>query len=404
MSSMRTISFSLPVRERSGSEWKVSTTIEVDEKRYDVWYSSKQGPIADGVESFLAACIVPAMGLGYAVKAPAPVSGRLLNGIAHFQNTMHEWFPELLPVPILAEAKATTTVRAAGVGSFFSCGVDACYSMLKHYDEITQAVLIHGFDFPATHALSCETVSQMAEKATRKLKKPLLEVSTNIREFGRHKADWLKTYHGSILASVALLLSPQLGTMYLPSTYPTTDLFPWGSHPDIDPLWSTEGIDIVHDGCEASRTQKVARIAQSDVAMSVLRVCGTEFKTRGTAFNCGKCEKCIRTMVDLRIAGALERTTTFRRCMTLRDVKLVDMRKGMHRYFYQSSLDEITRKGNDPKLAAALRECLSGRHYRGVEGACRDITPHLKKGLLRPFLRPFERTTRWVRSPFQQQV
>src|SRR5205823_911655 len=99
--------------------------------RYPVWYRSNQGPLADGIETFLAACIVPAMGLGYAIEPPAPVSGQLLQGITQFQNRLHEWYPELRPVPIQAEAKTTTTKRAAGVGSFFSCGVDATYTLLK---------------------------------------------------------------------------------------------------------------------------------------------------------------------------------------------------------------------------------------------------------------------------------
>ncbi len=404
MSSMRTVSFTLPVKERSGQGWQVSTTIEVDEQRYDVWYRTSKGPISDGVETFLAACIAPAMKLGYAVKPPAPVSGLLLNGIAHFQNTLHGWFPELLPVPIVAETRTTTTERAAGVGSFFSCGVDACFSLLKHYDEITDTVLIHGFDFPVTHTLSCETISRMAHHAAERLKRPLIEVETNIRDFGDHYADWGTAYHGSVLASVALLLSPQLSTMYIPSSYTFADLFPWGSHPELDPLWSSEEVEIVHDGCEASRVRKVARIAKSDTALSVLRVCWSEFKNRGEAINCGKCEKCIRTMIDLRVAGALERSSTFRRPLKLSEVKLIDMRDGQHHLFYESTLEELNRTGKDPQLAAAIRECLSGRHYRGMEGAWRDASIHFKKGLIRPFFRPFERSARWVSRPFQRQA
>jgi len=62
---------------------------------------------------------------------------------------------------------------------------------------------------------------------------------------------------------------------------------------------------IYHDGCDVTRSQKVDRVAQTDAALSVLRVCFKEYTTFGAAYNCGTCEKCVRTMVDLRIAGVV---------------------------------------------------------------------------------------------------
>jgi hypothetical protein len=399
----RAISFTLPVQVQTASGWKVSSTISVDDRQYHVWFHANRGPLADGVDTFLAVCIVPAMMLGYEVHAPAPASKRLIQGIAQFQQIMTGWYPELKLVSIAAEAREDTPVIALGVGSFFSCGVDATYTMLKHHEQITDGVLILGFDFHRAHSSSCALISRIARQATQQLHRGLIEVETNIRDFGDQFGRMGAVYHGSLLGSVALLLSPLFSTMYIPSSFAEADLFPWGSHPAIDPLWSSEAVDIHHDGCEASRVQKVALTAQHPTALNHLRVCWNTFTTRNQSINCGSCDKCLRTMIDLRIAGALERCPTFNTPLNLSDVRRLDIRRGVHRLFFQSSLNELRRTGHDPELAEALEECLSLRHYRGWEGLCRDAYQN-HKALVRPLLRPFERTARWMSKPFQRRL
>jgi hypothetical protein len=63
---------------------------------------------------------------------------------------------------------------------------------------------------------------------------------------------------------------------------------------------------IVHDGCELGRIDKTRMIAQSQIALDALRVC---FGYRGM-YNCGRCAKCLPTMIDLMLAGALHRCRT----------------------------------------------------------------------------------------------
>jgi hypothetical protein len=76
----------------------------------------------------------------------------------------------------------------------------------------------------------------------------------------------------------------------------------------LDGHWSTESVRFVHDGAEASRLNKVIwQIAQSPIALEHLRVC---YKNEDGAYNCGKCEKCLRTMTNLYIAGVLEKSET----------------------------------------------------------------------------------------------
>jgi hypothetical protein len=91
----------------------------------------------------------------------------------------------------------------------------------------------------------------------------------------------------------------------VPAVHTYQRLKPWGSSPLLDPLWSSDRLAIIHDGCEASRPEKIAYIATSDAALESLHVCAQHHT------NCGSCEKCVATQVALRNADALDRATTF---------------------------------------------------------------------------------------------
>jgi hypothetical protein len=126
--------------------------------------------------------------------------------------------------------------------------------------------------------------------------KQLITVRTNARDFIEQAGVTMALYHGALLASVALLLG--VHRAYVPSSERYDNLYPWGSHPLLDPLWSTDYCQIVHDGCEANRTQKLKRLMESQPLLDALRVCNGD-----AAYNCGRCEKCVRTAVALNVLG-----------------------------------------------------------------------------------------------------
>jgi hypothetical protein len=151
--------------------------------------------------------------------------------------------------------------------------------------------------------------------AAADLGKELIEVETNMRAVTDPYEAW-QLAHGVVIAAVTLLLQGQLERIYVPASFAYADLAPWGTHPLLDPLWGTEAIDLVHDGCELVRAEKVAQIATHDVVLEHLRVCNQQ----ASKYNCGKCEKCVRTMLNLRLAGALPRARTLPTTVTARRV------------------------------------------------------------------------------------
>jgi hypothetical protein len=64
---------------------------------------------------------------------------------------------------------------------------------------------------------------------------------------------------------------------------------------------------IKHDGISLSRLSKARLLADCDIALWNIRVCGKNWP----GMNCGVCEKCVRTMLELMAAGVLDKTATF---------------------------------------------------------------------------------------------
>jgi hypothetical protein len=77
-------------------------------------------------------------------------------------------------------------------------------------------------------------------------------------------------------------------------------VLPWGSNPVTDHLLSGSALRIVHDGAGYSRTQKVEELAKFPTAAKSLKAC---WEGKETFKNCGRCEKCIRTLLNFKAVG-----------------------------------------------------------------------------------------------------
>jgi hypothetical protein len=234
----------------------------------------------------------------------------LLGSLQTIQEIFHSWYPDLAIVPVEADAAEVLAQPRDGLaGSFFSGGVDSLFTLLKHRSKISRLIWVYGFDVGLGDTSLREQVFTALNAFSSQFGAPLLEVETNLREFtDQYSVPWGTQAHGAALASVGQLLGGVCSRIFIPSSDSYAQLAPWGSHPLLDPLWSTESVLFVHDGCEADRAEKTAAIAEDDLALSVLRVC---WENRNGAHNCGECEKCLHTMITMELIGAFKRCRTF---------------------------------------------------------------------------------------------
>ena len=306
---METLHIGSPKLTQDGKSTVLSAQVRNGSTETELWFRVPTcvNPTLSS-DPFFATSLIPAMALGKTLEIDGTISPSLLSSSESVQDIFHNWFPELARIPVTAAPLSKSRETSGGVGCFFSGGIDSLYTFLKHEQEITTLIYVHGFDVSLNDTPLREQVSDALHSFSQKTGKKIIEIETNLREFTNQHGDWGKHTHGAALASIGLLLNNLLKRIYIPSTNSFIELFPWGSHPLTDPLWSTETTQFIHDGCEASRFEKVSTIATDDRALSTLRVC---WENRKGEYNCGSCEKCLRTMTALEILGALNRCPTF---------------------------------------------------------------------------------------------
>ncbi|MFK5968544.1 MAG: hypothetical protein QM487_00220 [Candidatus Marithrix sp.] len=319
--------------------------------------------------------------LGVSLKEDKPMiiegemSERLLmSGAYQFANIWKTHFKEISSqLKIQATKKPSRkNFRGSATAMFFTGGVDSFYTLLKNLDNekgdgrISHLIYAHsGFDTISDNTDVLVNISKHLQEIANAFNLKLIFVTTNLKIITDRYIDW-DWSHGACIASVGLWLSPLFKYIYFASdmTYSGCNRIRiWGNHNLITPLWSTESTQFIDDGSEATRPQKIQwRIAKSDIALKHLRVC---YRNTDNRYNCCQCEKCLRTMTTLHIAGILQHCKTFDKALDYERISNVSLILSKAIFiedndmYWKENLDFLEQQGNyDPKLKLILTEVL----------------------------------------------
>ena len=329
---------------------------------FDITFSVEGAEFTGDASFLVPTLLMAAMRSETSLVLQEPVSPTMLEGSRHIAQILALWERDFRPVEIEAPPRSQHPPEPThGTAAFFSGGVDGFHTVLRHRDELTHLIFIEGvFDRGVEDAQDLE----VARSAARELGLPLIEVTTNMREFTDAMGVPFVYAFGHTLAAVALLFESTFATMLIASSFSYDHLPGNGSHPLTDPLWSTEALRVVHVAAEVIRPMKVLEIADSDIAMRHLRVCrgrkpGKEAPATDRPLNCGRCEKCLRTMINLRAVGALDRCKTFPRELDLERVREIRIRSDEDLAYVAANLRAVEERQSDEELVAALRDCFA---------------------------------------------
>jgi hypothetical protein len=328
---------------------------------FRLWFRLPAGYLAHAsAEPFLAALLPIGIVSGEPLEIDAPVSGELLRNIRQFEAIWRRWEPSFRGCRVSTAGAYAPPAPGHGTGCFFTGGVDSFYTLhrlIHRAAPLSHLIFVRGFaEMPLDNdALYRQAQSHLGEVAAA-LGLTLVCASTNLREILTYShVDW-DLYAGSSLAAIGHCLAARLQQIYIPSGDTYATLSPWGSHPLTDPLWGTERLEFVHHGCEASRSEKVEHaVAAWPLALAHIRVCGSGLESR---YNCGYCEKCLRSAVALKACGVLDACPLLP-ALDCRRVAALDSSSRVTRYYLRDNLELVQRRGPHPELEAALRQALS---------------------------------------------
>ena len=306
--------------------------------------------------------LIPAMAADRELVLPGLASAALSTRAREIQSIFATWYPDRLQRVAIrqdASGRERSVPNPPGEGraaAFFSGGADSFYTALALRSELDALIYVAGFDHTIGRPAEPDDreIFNRVSHAADRLGLPLIGVRTSLRRFSDQLVLWGDHYVGSALASVAILLSRLFSVVYVPATHTYADLFPYGTHPLTDPLWSTEHTQIRVHGADVTRPAKIAALRDSQVALDTLRVCWENFDG---AYNCGLCRKCTLTALSLWLVDALDRCPTLPHEIDLEAVARVDADDESGRAFLRMARDAV--RGDSRPEAAAIEQLLT---------------------------------------------
>ncbi len=320
-----------------------------------LWFESHNTKLVAAPEAFAGLFLLPAAMAQVELEIDAPLSATWQYNVDQVLATFQSWLQSSRKVNLkYAEHSAppAPTVSSDRTGLCFSGGVDSFYSLLTYRDQIDALVFVRGFDMSLKDTERFQEFEDGLHRIGEALGVQSIVLSTNLRKHPQFAPFPWEMTHGAALAAAGHLLHQTLGQLFISASFPQAYLKPWGSHPSIDPHWSSEYMTIAHVGDEQWRTDKLIAIADEPLVQQHLRVC---WENRSVSGNCGCCEKCVRTMLVLATIDKLEHFSVFADAHCLADhVRSLGSLKQLYIPVYETFLTHAL----PADVNAALRELL----------------------------------------------
>lgn len=245
-----------------------------------------------------------------------------------------------------------------------SGGVDSSFVLVQNADStngplhrnVTTGLNIRGFDFPVGDSEGFTTLSHKLQRIADPFHLAILTVETNWKSVAtRFGLNWSEHFIIGLAATMHLF-SEQFTGGFFASDFTHKeehDFLNRKSH--AIPTWmlSSGQFQMEPRGDETTRAAKVLAIHRADLFQHIA-VC---WKGPRTGENCGKCEKCRRTML-MAFAQNLDTRGAFPSNPGLRDILTVPMGKNSVGVFYRDVMKNWTTQ-KSPIMKAALRlRCL----------------------------------------------
>ena len=273
----------------------------------ELWYEiPKESDISwksEDVEPYLIATILLAMQEGRRVVARGTVSAELLSNLTEFCDVWNSCLPGLFKkVDIVCENiendENIKPINKAIAG--FSGGLDATFLVWRHITKqagyrtqpLSCCAMIYGFDIPLSHDKFFSMCFAKAKETLDTVGLPLVSIRTNIREVVPVR---LEDSGGTLLVSSLQFLKSKFDVALIASCMSYGELvIPYATSPLTDHLLSSSRLKVLHDGAGYSRFEKAKCITEWNEGVLNLRVCLNPEDI--SLLNCGRCEKCVRTM------------------------------------------------------------------------------------------------------------
>lgn len=227
-----------------------------------------------------------------------------------------EWFAKMYPAQdfvnsVKAERVVSNVIKGQETLMLYSGGMDAATTLARNFNKLITLILVRGADVDVNDNVQWTQLSNHVASQALTKNRRVLVVTTNARKFYNNYVDarllmgwWGRVQHGGSLLGTLAPLNYVLNAPIniISSSYDIP--MAWGSTKNADETLRWAQASCIHDASEISRQDKAAYLVNWRKTTGIdikLRVCYSEVKRQG---NCGRCEKCYRTIMNLVLSGA----------------------------------------------------------------------------------------------------
>jgi hypothetical protein len=273
---------------------------------------------------FLLACAFPAFFYKEKrIRIEDEICPALKQGIETSLEWLRLWNPwtadRTFKIESSSIAQSSRFLRNDQAGIFFSGGVDAFSSLylnrktipLSHNMSIRDGILVFGFE--QNDLDKFRLLYNRYKKIELELGITIIPVYTNMSLLFRQNFGylWKRFYQGAAFSAIAHALIERNSTMYISASHDISNITTYSTHPLLDPNYGGADLKIIHYGVEYKRFDKVKLVSEWDTALQNLRVCNKYMQYSTERFNCGRCRKCLLTMLELVAADSLVKSKSF---------------------------------------------------------------------------------------------
>lgn len=309
------------IRQNGNRTQLIAKITESDKPSYELWYetSAEYGKyfVSDRIDAFLVALLPYAMQNCLDIISDSTVSEKLELQISKFLMPILSRYSDIYnEITVSVKNKSDVNINSEkGCATGFSRGVDS-FDTIKDALECGDQSLTHltFFNVGSHRSTGNYTKEQSVKLYNDRLKTtvesskifnlPLVDVNSNL---GEHLTLPYVQIHHFCSFSAVLALQKLFKNYYYSSGY-SIDNFSIkkcdkGSafyEPLLSALLSTESTTFYITGLNKTRLDKIKSISEFEPSYDNLNVCYYEDK------NCGKCEKCSRTQLELMSIDKLD--------------------------------------------------------------------------------------------------
>ena len=314
--------------ERTDGLLRLSLRVQWEDRERDdatIWFEWPAA-LADQVRADANVALLAAYPLAMStgeqrLQLEGAVPPRLVDGVRAAMALAVERTPALQPVRLDVVERGGRPLGTAGRREAALClsgGVDALAALQEnleamppdHPARFRRGLFVFGlnsFDFAdglqvQARAAVYETQATRLTEFASGLGISLLRATTNLRSLYPTFDAWSAAVNNTPLTAIGHAMRTHLSALAIASTGLGIDT-KVQQHPFVDPLFATHDFDVHPVQLMLSRAEKVRRLATWPDGLAVLRVCFLMELPTGPVLNCGRCEKCVRTMLELLAAG-----------------------------------------------------------------------------------------------------